>query len=210
MMDVLNVVILLVFVAVPAIVLHEVAHGFVANALGDPTAKSMGRLTFNPIKHVDLLGSIVIPGGLFLAHYFGLTKTLMLFGWAKPVPVNFRQLKPRRLGMVCVAVAGPLVNILLAFIFITVYKSPWLSHWAYVLEWGILLNLTLAVFNLVPIPPLDGSRVVLALLPPQLAYYYSSLEPFGLWIVVILLQLGMMQFLYPVMMALGSLLGVQV
>ena len=206
----LDVILLILFAAVPAIVLHEVAHGWVAYKLGDPTAKNLGRLTLNPIKHVDVLGSIIIPGGLFLIHYFGLTKSLILFGWAKPVPVDFRALKPRRLGMILVAVAGPLVNIILAWISIQLYQLPVLSHWSYILGWGILLNLTLAVFNMMPIPPLDGSRVVMGLLPKNLAYPYSRLEPFGLIIVVVLLQLGMLQFLYPLISNLGALLGIQI
>jgi len=206
----IDAVVLILFAVVPAIVLHEVAHGFVADKLGDPTAKNMGRLTLNPIKHIDLWGSVIIPGGLFLAHYFGLTRSLFLFGWAKPVPVNFARLQPRRLGMILVAIAGPLVNIALAWLLIQMYKVPLFASWNYVLGWGILLNLTLAVFNMMPIPPLDGSRVVTALLPGQLAYYYIRLEPFGLIIVVVLLQLGMLQFLYPVISSLGALLGIQI
>lgn len=203
-------ILLIVFAALPAIVLHEVAHGLVADRFGDPTAKNMGRLTLNPIKHVDLLGSIIIPGGLFLLHYFGITKSLILFGWAKPVPVDFRQLRPKRLGIIAVALAGPLVNIILAWVSIKLYNIPALSSWNYVLGWGILLNLMLAVFNMMPIPPLDGSRVVMGLLPVALARQYAKLERFGLVIVVVLLQLGMLQFLYPVVSHLGFLLGVQI
>ena len=206
----IDAIVLIIFAALPAIVLHEFAHGWVADKLGDPTAKRSGRLTLNPIKHIDPIGSIVIPGALFLAYYFRLTHSLILFGWAKPVPVNFRNLKPRRLGMVLVAVAGPAVNIILAAGLIQLYKMHFLSHWSYVLGWGILLNLTLAVFNMMPIPPLDGSRVVSAVLPPQLSAYYNRLEPFGLIIVVVLLQLGMLQFLYPVVSHLGYLFGIQI
>ena len=206
----IDAIVLILFAVVPAIVLHEIAHGWVAYKLGDPTAKNMGRLTLNPIKHVDVLGSIIIPGGLFLAHYFGLTRSLVLFGWAKPVPVDFRQLKPRKPGMILVAAAGPLVNIILAFILIQLYKIPALAHWAYISGWGVLLNLTLAVFNMMPIPPLDGSRIVMGILPRQWAYYYGRLEPYGLIIVVVLLQLGMLQFLYPIISSLGYLLGIQI
>ncbi len=120
----LDVVLLIVFIVVPAIVLHELAHGLSAYWLGDPTAKNQGRLTLNPIKHIDPVGSHLVPGALFLAHYFGLTRSLMLFGWAKPVPVNFRNLRPQRLGMALVAVAGPLTNIALAFIFSRLYIWP--------------------------------------------------------------------------------------
>jgi Zn-dependent protease len=190
----LDAILLIIFAALPAIVLHEFAHGYVAYRLGDPTAKKMGRLTLNPIKHVDLLG----------------TKSLLLFGWAKPVPVDFRQLNPRRFGMIAVAVAGPLVNIALAWISILLYNIPALSSWNYVLGWGILLNLTLAVFNMLPIPPLDGSRVLMGILPAQWARQYAKLEPFGLVLVVVLLQLGMLQFLYPLVSQLGYLLGIQI
>ncbi len=206
----LDVILLITIVVVPAIVLHEVAHGLSAYWLGDPTAKNQGRLTINPIKHIDPVGSIIVPGALFLAHYFGLTRSLMLFGWAKPVPVNFRNLRPQRLGMALVAIAGPLTNIILAFIFSRLYIWPALSNATNVCAWGVMLNLTLAVFNMVPIPPLDGSRVVTSLLPGQLAYYYSRLEPFGIIIVIILLNFGMQGFLSPMIEQVGRWIGVQI
>ncbi len=201
--------ILILFAVVPAIVLHEVAHGFAAYKLGDPTAKNLGRLTLNPIKHVDLIGSVIVPGGLYLAYKFGLTPSLILFGWAKPVPVDFRQLRWRRLGMVIVAAAGPLVNIILALLLIQLYKVPQLEVWSYVFWWGMMLNLTLAVFNLMPIPPLDGSRIVMGILPANLLKHYVKLEPYGLFIVIILLQFGMLRFLYPVISTIAFLMGIQ-
>jgi Zn-dependent protease len=200
---------LIVFIVIPAIVLHEVAHGLSAYLLGDPTAKNQGRLTLNPIKHIDPVGSILVPGALYLLYYFGLSKSLMLFGWAKPVPVNFRNLRPLRPGMALVAVAGPLTNIALAFIFSRLYQWPALSNVSHICAWGIVLNLTLAVFNMVPIPPLDGSRVVTSILPMKLAYYYSRLEPFGIIIVILLLNLGMLGFLSPVIEQVGYWIGVQ-
>ena len=206
MLDVLS---FIVVVLTPAIVLHELAHGLSANLLGDPTAKNQGRLTLNPIKHIDPVGSIIVPGALFLAHYFGLTRSLMLFGWARPVPVNFRNLRPLRLGMALVAIAGPLTNIVLAFIFSRLYIWPALSNASHICAWGVVLNLTLAVFNMMPIPPLDGSRVVTSLLPMKLAYYYSRLEPFGIIILIVLLQLGMLGFLYPLIEQAGYWIGVQ-
>jgi len=206
----LDVFLLIVVIVIPAIVLHEVAHGLSAFWLGDPTAKNQGRLTLNPIKHVDPVGSIIVPGALFLAHYFGLTKSLMLFGWAKPVPVNFRNLRPQRLGMTLVAIAGPLTNIALAFIFSRLYVWPALSNEAHICAWGVMLNLTLAVFNMMPIPPLDGSRVVTSILPMKLAYYYSRLERFGIIIVILLLNLGMLGFLYPIIQQVGYWIGVQI
>ncbi len=197
-------------VLVPAIVLHELAHGLSAFWLGDNTAKNHGRLTLNPIKHIDLVGSIIVPGVLYLVYYLGLTKTMMLFGWAKPVPVNFRNLRPQRLGMALVAVAGPLTNVALAFIFSRLYSWPQFSGASMVCAWAVMLNLTLAVFNMVPIPPLDGSRVVSSILPVNLAYYYSRLEPFGLIIIIVLLNLGMLGFLYPLIQQVGYWIGVQI
>jgi len=204
-----DIILLIVVVVVPAIVLHEVAHGYSAYLLGDPTAKNKGRLTLNPIKHIDPVGSLLVPGVLFLAHYLGLTRSLMLFGWAKPVPVNFRNLRPQRLGMALVALAGPLTNIALAFIFSRAYIWPPLSNESQICAWGVMLNLTLAVFNMMPIPPLDGSRVVTSLLPTKLAYYYSRLEPFGIIIVILLLNFGMLGLLSPLIERVGSWIGVQ-
>jgi Zn-dependent protease len=205
----LSAALLIVLIVVPAIVLHEVAHGLSAYWLGDPTAKDRGRLTLNPVKHIDPVGSIIVPGALYLVYYFGLTKSLMLFGWAKPVPVNFRNLRPQRLGMALVAVAGPLTNIALAFIFSRLYIWPPFSHVTHYCAWGIILNLTLAVFNMMPIPPLDGSRVVTSILPMKLAYYYSRLEPFGIIILIILLNIGMLGFLSPMIEQVGTWIGVQ-
>ena len=206
----LDVLLLIVFIVTPAIVLHEVAHGLSAYWLGDPTAKKLGRLTLNPIKHIDPVGSILVPGVLFLAHYFGLTRSLMLFGWAKPVPVNFRNLRPQRLGMALVALAGPLTNIALAYIFSKLYIWPPLSSVTHICAWGVMLNLTLACFNMIPIPPLDGSRVVTSILPMPLARYYSYLEPFGFIILIVLLNLGMLGFLSPVIEQVGYWIGVQI
>jgi Zn-dependent protease len=205
----LDVLLFIIVVLTPAIVLHELAHGLSANLLGDSTAKDQGRLTLNPIKHIDPVGSLLVPGALFLVYYFGLTRSLMLFGWAKPVPVNFRDLHPQRLGMALVAIAGPLTNIALAFIFSRLYIWPALSGFSHICAWGVMLNLVLAVFNMVPIPPLDGSRVVTSFLPTPLAYYYSRLEPFGIIIVIILLNFGMQGFLYPLIGQVGNWIGVQ-
>ncbi len=206
----LDVVLFIVIVLTPAIVLHELAHGLSAYWLGDPTAKNQGRLTLNPIRHIDPVGSLLVPGVLFLAHYFGLTRSLMLFGWAKPVPVNFRNLRPQRLGMTLVAIAGPLTNIALAFIFSRLYIWPALSPYSQTCAWGVMLNLTLAVFNMMPIPPLDGSRVISSILPTKLAYYYSRLEPFGIIILIVLLNLGLFGFLSPLIEQVGNWIGVQI
>lgn len=205
----LDLFLVIVFVVAPSIILHEIAHGLSALWMGDPTAKNLGRLTLNPIKHIDPIGSLLVPGLLFLAYYLKLTGSLMLFGWAKPVPVNFRNLRPARLGMAVVALAGPLTNIILAFIFSRLYVWPPMVHYTDVCAWGVLLNLTLAVFNMVPLPPLDGSRVVTSMLPIKLAYYYNRLEPFGIIIIILLLNFGMLRFLYPLIQQVGTWIGVQ-
>jgi Zn-dependent protease len=173
-----------------AITLHEVAHGWVANKLGDPTARMLGRLTLNPIKHIDPIGTILVPGFLLLVGGF-------LFGWAKPVPVTPHNLRQHRYGMAWVAAAGPVSNILQALLWAVVIRLAlafelslgWLAEPLYLMGLaGISINLALAVLNLLPIPPLDGGRIVDALLPGPLSAKYSQLEPWGLWIVLALIM----------------------
>ncbi len=173
-----------------AITLHEVAHGWVANRLGDPTARMLGRLTLNPIKHIDPVGTILVPGVLLLVGGF-------LFGWAKPVPITPHNLRHHRYGMAWVAAAGPVSNILQALIWAVVIRLAlanelalgWLGEPLYLMGLaGISINLALAVLNLLPIPPLDGGRIVDALLPGPLSARYSQLEPWGLWIVLALIM----------------------
>ena len=191
-------ILLTILVAVvPAVVLHECAHGWVANLLGDPTAKDAGRLTLNPLKHVDPVGTIIIPGILFLLYFTGINKTLMLFGWAKPVPVDFRKFKNPRRDMVWVALAGPMVNIILAYTIAQVMTFALPAALKAVLFHAVLINLALAVFNLMPIPPLDGGRIVTGLLPAPLSREFAKLETIGFILVLILLNLGLLNFLYP-------------
>lgn len=175
-----------------AITLHEVAHGWVAKILGDNTAMMLGRLTLNPLKHIDPIGTVLVPGILLFVGGF-------LFGWAKPVPVDWQKLgKPKR-DMALVAIAGPLANLFMAVIWALVIKlalifqSDFISTpLVYMGIAGIHINLLLMLLNLLPIPPLDGGRVMTGILPGRLAWRYSQIEPFGLLILVLLLSTGML------------------
>lgn len=168
-----------------AITLHEAAHGYVAWLLGDDTARRMGRVTFWPHRHIDPVGTVIVPGALLLVG------APFLFGWAKPVPVNFDKLKNPKRDMVWVAVAGPGINLILAFVAaLLIHLSPYLPEGQWFFENfrnAVLINLVLAVFNMIPLPPLDGGRVAVGLLPPPLAIALARLERFGLLIVILLL-----------------------
>ena len=190
---------------VTAITLHEAAHGWVAWKLGDDTAKRSGRVSFNPAKHVDPFGTLVLPGILLAM------QAPFLFGYAKPVPVNFARLRRPRRDMIWVAAAGPGSNIAMAYLaailmYATVLVPDVAAPWLFQnLKNALLLNVVLAVFNMLPLPPLDGSRVVLGLLPRQLAMPYAKLERYGMAIIIGLLivppfigsQIGMKLDLLP-------------
>jgi Zn-dependent protease len=203
-------VLIIVLLAVPAIVLHECAHGWVAHRLGDPTAKFLGRLTLNPIKHIDLVGTILVPAALYLVHAFGWTKSLLMFGWAKPVPVNFSRLRNPKRDMMLVGMAGPLVNFLIAFLLIRLVNLDIVTGMPQdLLVAAVILNIGLACFNLIPIPPLDGSRVVAGLLPAELEKPYSALEPFGIIIVIVLLNVGALDFIDGIIYGVASFMGLR-
>lgn len=170
-----------------SIVVHEVAHGWMAERQGDPTARMLGRITLNPLPHIDLFGSILVPGLLLL------TGSGIIFGWAKPVPVTPQNFRDRRTGDIAVSLAGPGSNVALALgltalLFVVRVALGDVSPVLWVLcSYGIFLNLILAVFNLIPVPPLDGSHVVAALLPGPLAYAYRSVGQVGLLVLLAVL-----------------------
>lgn len=173
--------------AILAITLHEAAHGLVAYRLGDPTARQLGRVTLNPLRHIDPFGTIVLPGLLLLL------RVPFVFGYAKPVPVNFQALGNPRRDMIWVAAAGPATNILMAvaaglLAHLVVYLPAAAGQWSLLnLENAIMINVVLAIFNMIPLPPLDGGRVAVGLLPDVLAAPLARLEPFGMAILLGLL-----------------------
>lgn len=195
-----NIILKLSIALVPimlAIVCHEVAHGFIAWRYGDPTARMLGRLTLNPVKHIDLVGSILVPGFLFLSN------SGFLFGWAKPVPVVYENLRNPKRDMIWVAAAGPIVNLILAVLsavllrVITGFLNPASSADSsrfmviepivLMLAYSIKINLLLAIFNMFPLPPLDGGRVLSGLLPWKQAHMLARIEPYGFMIIMFLI-----------------------
>ena len=181
-----------------AVTLHEAAHGYAARAMGDDTAERMGRISLNPLRHVDPFGTIILPGML-------LVMGGVMFGWAKPVPVNFARLRDPRLGMIVVSAAGPGMNLalaitsILAAIYILPHMPEMVQGWLLLnLDKAIYFNLLLAIFNMIPIPPLDGGRVLVGILPRHLAWQVARLEKAGILILLAAL------FILPI---LGNQLG---
>ena len=181
--------IIIVAVLLFSVIVHEVAHGFIAYKRGDSTAKLLGRLTLNPISHIDIFGSIILPAILMVTG-------APVFGWAKPVPINMYNLKNPKTDMIFVSLAGITANFLLAlcagifmFVIRTFFANTDIMVSMYVIfQYVIVINIVLFIFNLIPIPPLDGSRVVLFMLPGELAQKYAQLERYGFWIILILLM----------------------
>lgn len=192
-------VVAVVMATVIAITFHEVAHGYAARALGDPTAALMGRLSFNPLRHVDPVGTLLVPGLLLGSQLLATGRVEMMFGWARPVPVDIRYFANPRVGMMWVAIAGPAMNFALALLAgLAVHAlilgdgilSPESLRWLYrFVSFAILVNLVLGLFNLFPVPPLDGGRIVVGLLPLRAAMAYARLENVGLFLVLGLLFL---------------------
>lgn len=177
-----------------AVTLHEVGHGWVAKQLGDTTAEDMGRLSLNPLKHIDPVGTVIIPLATFFLSGF-------IFGWAKPVPVNWNQLRNTKRDIALVALAGPAANLIMIVFWLMIMKliivfADQNNIAAHVMLFmgsaGIAINSLLMILNLFPLPPLDGSRVVFSLLPTSLAYRYTKIEPYGMIILVILLVSGVL------------------
>lgn len=196
-MDISLIIQKIAIMAVPlifAITLHEAAHGWVAMKFGDTTALMMGRVTLNPAKHIDPIGTILLPLIMLFFSNF-------IFGYAKPVPVNWQHLKNPRRDMALVALAGPGANLLMALLWAAIARLTYtpidpnsgitaLLFLHLVAIFGIHINILLMILNLIPIPPLDGSRVVSSLLPPKAAIAYERIEPYGIWILLLLLIVG--------------------
>jgi Zn-dependent protease len=197
-----------------AITLHEAAHGYVARHFGDPTAYLAGRISLNPLRHVDPVGTILVPGAILVASKL-IGGSAMLFGWAKPVPVDFSRLRNPKKDMLWVAAAGPGTNLLMAVGWAALLKiasvtpeNPYTLPMTKMALAGIEINAVLMLLNLLPIPPLDGGRIAVSLLPHRLAWRFSRLEPYGLAILLLLLFTDILGvILWPLMVGFRHLLA---
>ena len=202
-----------------AITLHEAAHGYVARYFGDPTADQAGRITLNPLRHIDPVGTLLVPASILaLSSLFGAGG--ILFGWAKPVPVNFSRLRNPKADMLWVAAAGPFTNLIMALGWAILFRIALVGEpGAYTLpllkmaDAGMQINAVLMVLNLLPLPPLDGGRIAVSLLPHHLAWRFARLEPYGFPILLVLLFTGVLgAILWPLIagfrFVLGALIGI--
>lgn len=204
-------VIISIIILFVSIIIHECAHAWTAYRLGDPTAKALGRLTLNPLKHIDPVGTILLPGILIVFRMMGLET--FVFGWAKPVPIDFTKLRHPRRDIMLVGMAGPVVNITIALLAsLMLHQLAALGTHPFILQlliFAVFVNLLLAIFNLMPIPPLDGSRLILSLLPSRLATIYGRLENYGVLIIIVLLYFDFSErVVLPIVEACGNILGV--
>ncbi|QIW10731.1 site-2 protease family protein [Francisella sp. LA112445] len=188
-MDINHILITILMAGIPlifAITMHEAAHGLIAKLRGDNTAYNLGRVTLNPVSHIDPIGTLLLPGIMLLSSIAA--GFPFIFGWAKPVPVNYSNLKKPRLDMALVALAGPLANYIMAILWAVVAKyitlHPYVQGMAF---YGIMINIVLMILNLIPIPPLDGSKIIIAFLSPSLAFKYNSIQRYGFFILLALI-----------------------
>ena len=207
MNDLIQTIALYAIPVVFAITLHEAAHGYVARMFGDPTAEQAGRITLNPIRHVDPVGTILVPVVILVMSKL-MGSPGMLFGWAKPVPVNFGRLRNPKRDMLWVALAGPASNLVMAIIWAIALRLVFENgiqedYWLRMAMAGVQVNLVLMALNLLPILPLDGGRVLFSLLPARQAWLYARVEPYGIPIVVLLMATGVLWRLMEPLMSLG-------
>jgi len=183
-----------------SVIIHEVSHGLVAEKLGDPTARRRGRITLNPIPHIDLVGSIILPAMAVLLHF-------PLLGWAKPVPIDIRQFRDPMRDFAITALAGPVSNLAQVMVYSVIFHVSMSLGWAFVAFigwWGIYINLLLALFNLLPIPPLDGSRLIAAAMPRDMGWQFLSVGRYGFMILMFLIFTGVLRPLWTLVERLHS------
>ncbi len=212
-MDIANLIQLIALYAIPgifAITLHEAAHGYAARYFGDPTAYQAGRISLNPVRHIDPIGTLLIPAVVLFA-----SGGKFAFGWAKPVPVNFARLRNPKRDMLWVAAAGPGANLFMAALWALLFKflatmpaNYFTDPGLRMAQGGIIINIVLMALNLLPLPPLDGGRIAVSLLPHRLAYQFARLEPYGMIILMVLLFTGVLgAAITPVIRVSFSILG---